>query len=125
MPRFVDVHVAVYWGSESGLPFVCRPVRLTNATRSLPDRIRTAAGRATRAGDPTTIAGDASEAGLVPCAVVSVTVHVYVRFSVAPPTAIGTTVAPRWTADLVTPPLLDLQVTVNFVIGDPWFAPAT
>ncbi len=71
------------------------------------------------------IAVEATEARLVPALLVAVTVHVYNRLSVAPPTVIGTAVAPAWIAALVTPPLLDLQVAVNLVTAGPWFAPAT
>ena len=75
-PPFVDVHVAVYLGVDSGLPFICAPVRSGNDTRRRPAAILSAPGVPTRAGAPTTIAAEGSDAGLVPCAVVSVTVQV-------------------------------------------------
>ena len=125
IPPFDDVQLAVYFGVESALPFAWAAVRRGNDTRSLPAATLAAPGVATRAGAPTTIAGDAADAAPVPTAFVAVTVHAYDRFNVAPPTVIGAAEAPRCTADFVTPPLLDLQVAVNFVIGDPLFAPAT
>jgi hypothetical protein len=118
-PRLVDTHVAVYFGVVSGLPFVCAPVRFVNETRNRPAAILTAVGVATRAGAPTVIAGEGADAALVPTWFVSVTVHVYTRFSVAPPTVIGTAVAPTCTPDFVAPPLVDLHIAVNLVIAEP------
>jgi hypothetical protein len=124
-PPLLEVHVAVYFGVVSGLPFACAAVSNVNPTFNQPAATRATPGVATRAGAPTTIAADGADAGLVPALVVSVTVHVYVRLSVRAPTPMVAAVEPTCVADLVTPPLLDLHVAVNFVIGRPFPEPAT
>jgi hypothetical protein len=55
----------------------------------------------------------------------SVTLQVYVFFSVALLTTIVAAVDPVWVPVLVAPPLFDLQVAVNCVIVAPLSGPAS
>ena len=76
-PPLLEVHVAVYFGVDSGLPLACTVVNFEKLTRSLRDATLATTGLLISAGAPTVIAGDAVDAEPVPTPFVAFTVHVY------------------------------------------------
>ena len=119
-PPLLDVHVAVYLGVVSALPFVTPAVKVTVSgpveVDVVPEWALTAVGAA---GVPSITAGEAAESTLV-CAGTALFVEVTLQVYVLPVTVPATVIAPE--AELpvwVPPPFVEVHVAVLWAIVEP------
>ncbi len=115
-PPFEETHATLKF--VFGLPL---PEEATQLTVTCPLVTLTACTFTGGIGAPTTAAGAAVDAGLLPIALVAFTTHRYVLAVVSDVTTIGLLVP---ATECAAPPFVDEHVATNFVIGLPFAAPA-